>query len=181
MHIREEKMYRKIVSLFFIALVFLGANKTSFAASASASISPFDRGSSNLIISAGSGSAFNDDYIILGLGYGYFLANGFQLGIKFDLWLDGSPGIYQVTPDIQYVFHMVPKVKPYIGAFYTRSFIEGLDDLDAFGYRGGLYFMTGGRTYIGIGGAYRKYQDCTETVYSDCSTSYTELSFLVAF
>ena len=175
------RMIKKIVTLMYISLFFVSTTNTSAAASASASISPFDRGSSNLVISAGSGSAFSDDYIILGLGYGYYLANGFQLGIKFDFWLDGSPSIYQVTPDIQYVFHQVPKVKPYIGVFYTRSYIEGFDDLDALGYRGGLYFVTSPRTYIGIGGAYREYQDCTGTVYSDCSTSYTELSFLFSF
>lgn len=174
-------MIKKIVILLSIGLVYIATSSVSIAASASASVSPFDKGRSNLIISAGSGSAFDDDYIILGLGYGYYLLNGFQLGIKFDLWLDGSPSVYQVTPDIQYVFHQVPKVKPYIGAFYTRSYIEGFDDLDAFGYRGGLYFVTGSRTYIGIGGAYRKYQDCQETTYNDCSTSYTELSFLVSF
>ena len=174
-------MIKKIVILLVSASIYLGSSSVSIAASASASISPFDQGRSNLVISAGSGSAFADDYIILGLGYGYYLLNGFQLGIKFDFWLDGSPGIYQVTPDIQYVFHQVPKVKPYVGVFYTRSYIEGFDDLDAIGYRGGLYFVTSPRTYIGIGGAYREYQDCTETVYSDCSTSYTELSFLVSF
>ena len=166
-------MLKRIFTITIITLAIMFSSGVS--------ASPFDKGRSNLVISAGSGSAFNDDYIILGLGYGYYLLNGLQLGIKFDLWLDGDPSIYQVTPDIQYVFHQVPKVKPYIGAFYTRSYIESFDDLDAFGYRGGLYFLTGARTYIGIGGAYRKYQDCQETTYSDCSTSYTELSFLVSF
>ncbi len=165
-------MRRKLfLSVFMLVLLF----------SSTASASPFNQGRSNLIITGGSGSAFNDDYIILGMGYGYYLMNGFQLGIKFDLWLDGKPSIYQVTPDVQYVFHKVPKVKPYVGAFYTRSYIESLDDLDAFGYRGGVYLVTGGRSYVGIGGAYRKYQDCKETIYTDCSTSYMEFSFLLSF
>ncbi|MEJ2179029.1 MAG: hypothetical protein P8Y28_00995 [Gammaproteobacteria bacterium] len=166
-------MLKKTFTLVIVALAILF--------SASISASPFDRGRSNIAISAGSGSAFNDDYIILGLGYGYYLTNGLQLGIGFDFWLNGSPSVYQVTPEIQYVFHQVPKVKPYIGAFYTRSYIENYDDLDAVGYRAGLYFVTSGNTYIGIGGAYRKYQDCTESVYTDCSNTYTELSFLFTF
>ena len=69
------------------------------------SASPFDKGRSTIAISAGNGSAFNDNYLILGLGYGYYLANGLQLGIDFDFWLNGSPSVYQVTPEIQYVFH----------------------------------------------------------------------------
>jgi hypothetical protein len=143
--------------------------------------SPFDKGSSSVAFTLGSGSAFSDDYIILGLGYNYYLVNGLKLGIQFDLWLDGDPSIYQVTPEVGYVFHMVPKVKPYVGAFYRRNYIEGFDDLDALGYRGGIYFVPGGGTYIGIGGAYSKYQDCEETVYRDCSTSYTEVTFMVSF
>ena len=129
-------MIKKIVTLMYISLFFVSTTNTSAAASASASISPFDKGSSNLVISAGSGSAFSDDYIILGLGYGYYLANGFQLGIKFDFWLDGSPSIYQVTPDIQYVFHCPQSIqlqgslltnipylqKLYVGLVYIQSF-----------------------------------------------------------
>ena len=166
-------MIKRTVILVTIALTII--------ISGNASASPFDRGRSNVVITGGSGSAFNDNYIILGLGYGYYMLNGLQLGIKFDLWLDGKPSIYQVTPDIQYVFHKVPNVKPYVGAFYTRSYIESLDDLDALGYRAGVYITTSGRSYFGIGGAYRKYQDCKETIYTDCSTSYTELSFLFSF
>ena len=142
------------------------------------SAGPFDKGSSNLVISAGSASAFDDSYLILGLGYGYFLSNGLKLGIDIDSWLGGDPSIYQITPQIQYVFHQVPKVQPYIGAFFTRSFIDGFDDLDALGYRAGLYFSTGTNSYIGIGGAWREYQDCRETVYTDCSSSHTEFTFL---
>ncbi|WP_455207032.1 hypothetical protein [Kaarinaea lacus] len=149
--------------------------------SAAAIASPFDKGSSSVAFTLGSGSAFADNYIILGLGYNYYLVNGLKLGIQFDLWLDGDPSIYQVTPEIGYVFHMVPKVKPYVGAFYRRNYIEGFDDLDALGYRAGIYFVPGGGTYIGIGGAYSKYQDCQETIYSDCSTTYTELTFMFSF
>ncbi|WP_455223219.1 hypothetical protein [Kaarinaea lacus] len=144
--------------------------------------SPFDKGQSSVVAHLGSGSAFRDNYIILGLGYGYYLVNGLKLGIQFDLWLDGDPSIYQFTPEIGYVFHQVKVVKPYVGAFYRRSYIEGFDDLSAIGYRGGVYFVPGGgNTYIGIGGAYSKYQDCEETIYSDCSTTYTELTFMFSF
>jgi len=146
--------------------------------SGSALAGPFEKGSSNLLVSGGSGSAFDDSYFILGVGYGYYLLDGVQLGLDLEAWLGGDPSIYQLTPQVQYVFHQVPKVQPYIGAFYSRSYVDGFDDLDAFGYRAGLYFAIGGNSRIGIGGARREYQDCKETVYTDCESSYTELTFL---
>ena len=167
-----------MINKLFVAVLIAGATILPTANAAS----PFDKGRSSVIAHLGSGSAFRDDYIILGLGYNYYLVNGLKLGIQFDLWLDGDPSIYQVTPEVGYVFHKVPVVKPYVGAFYRRSYIESLDDLSAIGYRGGVYFVPGGgNTYIGIGGAYTEYQDCEETVYSDCSTSYTELTFMFSF
>jgi len=143
--------------------------------------SPFDTGDSSVAFTLGSGSAFNDNYIILGLGYNYYLVNGLNLGIQFNLWLDGDPSIYQVTPEVNYVFYKVSKVKPYVGAFYRRNYIEGYDDLDAWGYRAGIYIVAGGGSYFGIGGAYSELQDCNESIYSDCSTTYTELTFLLSF
>jgi hypothetical protein len=142
---------------------------------------PFDKGRSSVTFHLGAGSALNDDYIMLGLGYGYYLVNGLRAGIQFDFWLDGDPAIYQVTPEIAYVFHMAQHIKPYVGAFYRRSYIEGLDDLDALGYRAGVYVIAGGGTYIGVGGAYSEYQDCEESVYTDCSSTYTEVTFMVSF
>jgi hypothetical protein len=163
--------------LLFAAL--LGCSATF--STAHAASSPFDKGTSSVAFTLGSGSAFNDNYIILGLGYNYYLVNGLNLGIQFNLWLDGNPSVYQVAPEVNYVFYQVPKVKPYIGAFYRRNYIEGYDDLDAVGYRGGIYIVSGGGSYFGIGGVYSEYQDCNETVYSDCSTTYTEVTFMLSF
>jgi hypothetical protein len=138
---------------------------------------PFQRGSHSLSIVVGSGSAFRDDYIILGAGYGYYIARGLELGIDAQFWLSGDPSITKVSPQIKYVFTQPEKVKPYLGAFYRRTYTEGLDDLDSIGYRAGANFMGQGNFYFGAGIVYEDYQDCSETIYSSCSDTYPEILF----
>ena len=141
--------------------------------------SPFDKGQQHFELAIGSGSLLNEDYIIMGIGYGYYLQNGLELGIDFDLWLDGNPSVYQVTPEVKYVFENKSKIKPYIGTFYRRNYIEGLRDLDAYGYRAGVYWISQGGVYIGYGLTNNNLRDCEESVYLDCSSTYSELSFMV--
>jgi len=138
---------------------------------------PFSQGSQSVSIIAGAGSAFRDDYIILGLGYGYYVIKGLELGIDAQFWLSGDPSITKVSPQIRYVFTQPKTVKPYIGAFYRRTFIDELDDLDSIGYRAGLNFMGQGNFYFGAGLVYEKYQDCNETVFTSCSDTYPEILF----
>ena len=145
-----------------------------------ANASPFDQGQQHLQMAIGSGSLLNDNYIILGIGYGYYLQNGLELGIDFDLWLDGDPSIYQVTPEIKYVLPVKSQIKPYVGTFYRRNFIEGFDDRDAYGYRAGVYWLTRGGVYIGYGFKQSTLKNCNETIYFDCEEVYSELSVMVS-
>ena len=138
---------------------------------------PFSQGSQAVSIIVGSGSAFNDDYLILGLGYGYYVVNGLELGIDAQFWMSGDPSITKLSPRVTYVFTQPERVKPYLGAFYRRTYIDGLDDLDSIGYRAGLNFMTQGNFFLGLGFVYEEYRSCTETVYRSCSDTYPELLF----
>jgi len=138
---------------------------------------PFSQGSQSVSIIAGAGSAFRDDYFILGVGYGYYVINGLELGIDAQFWLSGDPSITKVSPQIRYVFTQPKTVKPYIGTFYRRTFIDELDDLDSFGYRAGLNFMGQGNFYFGAGFVYEEYRDCNETIFSSCSDTYPEILF----
>ena len=138
---------------------------------------PFSQGSQSVSIIAGAGSAFNDDYFILGLGYGYYVINGLQLGIDAQFWLSGDPSITKLSPQITYVFTQPETIKPYLGTFYRRTFIDGFDDLDSIGYRAGLNFMGQGNFYFGVGFVYESYRDCSETVFSSCSDTYPEFLF----
>ncbi len=145
------------------------------------SAAPFDKGSQSLSLIVGSGSSFNESYIIVGGGYGYYVLDGLELGINAQAWLSGTPKIYKVSPQVEYVFDISPRFKPYAGVFYRRTYTEGVDDLNSIGYRAGLIFMGERSTYFGAGYVYEEYQDCSTTIYSDCSTSYPEILFSISF
>ena len=147
---------------------------------AHAGAEPFDRGSQSLSLVVGSGSAFRENYVIVGGGYGYYLLDGLELGIDAQAWLSGTPKIYKVSPQIKYVFN-VSQLRPYLGAFYRRTYTEGLDDLNSIGYRAGLMFMGDRGTYFGVGYVYEDYQNCSTIIYSDCSTSYPEVLLSISF
>lgn len=143
----------------------------------SAMAGPFSQGSQAISVVAGAGSAFGDDYIILGGGYGYYVLDGLELGIDAQFWLSGDPSITKVSPQVKYVFTQPRTVKPYIGAFYRRTYTDGLDDLDSVGYRAGLNFIGQGNFYFGAGFVYESYRDCTETIFTDCTDTYPEILF----
>ena len=152
-------------------IIIAGMNTTPVAAG------PFSQGSHAVSVIVGSGSGFGDDYLILGVGYGYYVLKGLELGIDAQFWLSGDPSINKLSPRITYVFTQPERVKPYIGAFYRRTYIDGLDDLDSVGYRAGLNIMGQGNFFFGIGAVYEEYRDCNETIYTDCSNTYPEILF----
>jgi hypothetical protein len=142
---------------------------------------PFEQGSLQVSAAVGTGTAFSHDYLVLGIGGGYYVLDGLLIGARVDWWLGNSPSIYQVTPEARYVLNVSPKVKPYVGVYYSRTFYEGLPDLNALGARGGAYVPLGGRVFLGAGIAYEQVLDCDKSVYSDCSRTYPELSVLFTF
>jgi hypothetical protein len=141
----------------------------------------FSQGRTQLSVFGGSGSAFDDTYFVLGVGVAYYLVNGLNIGISGEAWTGGTPKIYKITPSVQYVFYRVPRVAPYIGAFYTHTDIQNRPNLDSAGGRAGIYINVGGNANIGIGGVYESYMDCNKSQYNSCSDTYPELSFIVAF
>ena len=157
----------------FIVLLFaLSTLAASGQLSAAGSVA-FSKGSTTLGVVAGSGRAFDDDYIILGVGAGYYLINGLELGIDIQQWFSGDPSITKVSPQIKYVFTQAGAVKPYLGGFYRRTYIEDLEDTNSYGYRAGAYFSSSNRVYIGGGVVYETYEDCSRFV--DCSNTYPEV------
>ncbi len=140
---------------------------------------PFDRGSIRGTILLGSGRAFGDNYTVLGVGIGYYVIDGLELGIDAETWMGGTPSINQISPSVRYVFRNSSSVSPYIGAFYRKTYIENLRDLTASGYRLGAYVNTGSNVYLGAGAVFINYSDCSTTIYSSCSDTYPE--FILAF
>jgi len=141
----------------------------------------FSKGRLHGIVTAGSGSAFNETYLVLGAGVSYFVLNGLSVGLNLEAWRNADPTLTKLTPSVQYVFYQVPAIKPYLGAFYRRTYISGLDDLNSYGARAGAYFQLGRNAFLGVGGVYETYSDCRESVYRSCSDTYPEVSLTFAF
>lgn len=138
----------------------------------------FSKNSTSVGVVVGSGSSFNDDYIILGVGVGYYVHTGLEIGIDLQHWFSGDPSVTKLSPQIRYVFTQPKVIKPYVGVFYRRTFVENLDDTDSYGYRAGAYFSANNGVYIGGGIVYEEYSDCN---FGDCSTTYPEILFTVSF
>jgi hypothetical protein len=176
----------KIIKKLAVLLILLGASNITSAASAGTGGvgTAFSKNSTSVGVVIGSGSAFNDDYLILGLGVGFYVTKGLEIGIDMQRWMSGDPTITKVSPQIKYVFTQPEVIKPYLGAFYRRTYYGeykgiDLDDQDSYGYRAGAYFSTNNRVYIGGGVVYEEYKDCS--AYTDCSTTYPEVLFTVSF
>lgn len=178
-----------IMNKMAVLVMFFGLNHVVAAASigtggVATSSSAFAKNSTSVGIVVGSGSAFNDDYLILGLGVNYYLVKGLEIGIDAQHWFSGDPSITKVSPKITYVFTQADVIKPYLGVFYRRTFYgdyngRSIDDDNSYGYRAGAYFSTNNRVYIGAGIVYEEYMDCNPTY--DCSTTYPELTISVSF
>lgn len=165
-----------VMKWVLLVLAFLGI----FTPAAKAA-GPFEQGNLQGSVAVGTGTAFSQDYVILGIGAGYYVLDGLLVGARVDGWFGNSPSIYQVTPEARYVINALPKLKPYVGVFYSRTFYEGLPDLNALGARVGAYVPLGGRVFLGGGIAYEQLQNCDKSVYRDCSRTYPELSLMFSF
>lgn len=169
-HIRGALLV--FVALFMVSMV---------CADVSVSKGLFSKGKSRGTLYGTTAGSFDETYFVLGLGYGYYVLNGLQLGLDAESWLGANPNVYKVTPQAIYVADFGKPIFPYVGGFYRRTFVEDFDDLDSYGGRVGAYFLMGSNVYTGIGYVFEQYTGCEESVYTDCSTSYPEFNISVAF
>jgi hypothetical protein len=142
---------------------------------------PFADGSMRLSVLVGNGYAFDESYLVIGVGFGYFVANGLELGLEGESWSSGTPGITKISPALRYVIPTNSAIRPYIGAFYRRTMIESYDDLDSVGGRAGVYFLSGRGSYFGAGMVYEQYLSCNKVIYHSCNDTYPEIIFAIAF
>lgn len=101
--------------------------------------------------------------------------------MSFEKWFSGDPGVTKLSPEITVVRSLPRGISPYLGAYYQRTFIDGLDDLNSLGGRVGAYKSTRGPAMFGVGAVYEKYLDCQSSVYNDCDNWYPEFLFGTTF
>jgi hypothetical protein len=150
-------------------------------AASGANAYPFTAGGARLSVHFGGATAFDRTYSIFGIGAGYYVSDGIELGLDAETWSGNSPRIEQVSPQVRAVLQRTGLVKPYLGAFYRRTFIQGYRDTNTAGARVGAYFLTGGNAYVGAGLAQEVHLNCDRTIYTSCSETYPELFFAFVF
>jgi hypothetical protein len=169
---------RTIAMLAVLAFLLLCS---TLPADAGVGSDPFIDGSMRLSVVVGNGHAFDQSYLIIGVGFGYFVAKDLELGLDAESWSGADPSITKISPAVRYVVPTNGAIRPYIGAFYRWTMIENLNDLSSLGGRAGIYFLSGRGSYFGAGVVYEKYLSCDESVYSSCSDTYPEIIFAFTF
>jgi hypothetical protein len=170
-------MRRTLIATVLAAIAFAPITTASAADVAGA----FGRGRTHFVVSGGTGYAFNQSYFVFGLGVSYYVIDGLNVGLFAESWSGSDPHLYKVTPAAQYVFYQVPVLKPYVGAFYRRTYVSGQNDINSAGGRAGAYVAAGRNAYVGAGVVYESYLDCNKSAYRSCTETYPEVSFTVAF
>lgn len=140
----------------------------------------FRQGQASFMLEAGSGTAYNNSYLILGVGVHYFVVDGLAVGLSYENWSGSTPGLSQVTPSVQYVFYDAPTIKPYVGAFYRHTSVSGLPGFNSVGVRAGGYIHSGRHTAIGVGLVGENYVSC-QPAFGSCTQFYPEVSIIFAF
>src|SRR5512134_1570429 len=64
----------------------------------------FREGGKRFSVFLGAGTAFGDNYTIVGAGLGYFVLDGLEAGLEYESWLGGEKGIQRISPQLTYVF-----------------------------------------------------------------------------
>jgi len=152
------------------------------AAAPAQSAGMFSKGNKRLSGTIGWGHSFNTDYLLLGVGAGYFIGNGLDVGLDFEGWLIGDPQIYKVSPRADYVLWKAKRIKPYGGVFYRWNFIgSGIDDHSSLGGRAGAFYQSrGGHSMAGAGVVYERYLGLDDRLGSS-DVLYPEFFVTVAF
>src|SRR5262245_43327402 len=142
----------------------------------------FSKGNKRVNGTIGWGHSFDNDYLLIGIGAGYYLANGLDVGVDFEGWLIGDPTVYKLSPRADYVLWKAKRIKPYAGAFYRWNFIgNGFDDKSSLGGRAGAFYQSrGGRSMAGAGVVYERYLDL-DSRFGSSDVVYPEVFVSVSF
>jgi hypothetical protein len=141
----------------------------------------FSKGRKRVTVVGGWAHSFDDDYLLLGVGTGYNIRNGVDVGLDFEGWFIGDPQIYKLSPRIDYVLWRMQRIKPYAGAFYRWNFIGGgLDDKNSLGGRVGAFYKGDRGGMAGAGVVYERYLNL-DNRFGSSDVVYPEFFFAKSF
>lgn len=138
----------------------------------------FSQGRRHVNGTVGWGSSFGQDYLLVGLGVGFYVRNGLNVGLDFEGWFLGEPTMYKISPRADYVMWRAPRIKPYVGAFYRWNFVSDFDDQSSLGGRAGAFYKG---TRGGMAGAGVVYERFLSDVFDDRDVIYPEIFVAVSF
>lgn len=141
---------------------------------------PFRQGAVDLTVRLGSAAFGSSEYLIVGAAGGYYVLDGLAVGLDASIWLFGDPLVGTLTPELKYVLHYVPVVKPYVGSFVRRYLIgDDYADFTSVGGRVGAN-VPSGSGYYGGGVVYERVLDCAASR-RRCDDWYPELVIALSF
>jgi hypothetical protein len=150
-------------------------------ANAAAEAASFQQGSVRMSIMLGSGTAFQQDYTILGIGLGYYVADGIEAGVDIESWHCNDPRITRLSPQVLYVHQMTEMPNPMPVCSTAGPSSANTIDINNAGARTGLLFLYGRKASLGLGLAYESHLNCDRTVYDACADTYPELRVAIMF
>lgn len=142
---------------------------------------PISEGKMRLSINAGYSSVNSKNYLVAGLGAGYFLFEGMETSLDGQAWIGERPHIYELSPGLRYTLSGLGSYNPYLGGFYRRTFYDDRKGMDSAGARAGVSIPLGSHTYMSAGVVYEKSFQCNNAVYSNCSQIYPEASLSFSY
>lgn len=122
-------------------------------------------GYKNVGVKLGSSSIGPESYTVVGASLNYFVIDNLSLGGAYEYWFSGEPTVSKATVDATYFIPVSEKVRPYLGALYSRYFIDDFNDINSYGYRAGVAFING--PVLLSGGVRQEYYDSDSSVFDD--------------
>ena len=167
------KMNRLLVTMLLVSM--------AFPVCAAGAGGMFGQGRTHLSLMAGNGYALDYNYFVIGGGASHYVLDGLGVGLSFENWSGGGPGITKYAPFAQYVFYQASSLQPYVGGFYRHTAIANLPGIDSAGVRAGVYFSSGPDASVSAGIVHESYLDCQATIYRTCSETYPDISITFGF
>jgi hypothetical protein len=113
----------------------------------------FSSGNKQWGLTVGSSNNFNQTYTVAGVNVNYFIVDNLSLGTDYKGFFGASPQIHQITVPVTYHVPLESTTyRPYLGAFFNRTFLEKpFDDYNIYGGRAGFSIQTSINSFMSLG------------------------------